>query len=71
MKDLMRKLLYSAVIMLVSLAPMAHAQSSAVAPRPTAVPMPEVAVPAILAVDLLSVGVLIYAFRRRVARKDQ
>jgi len=72
MKDSMGKLLYSAAIMLASFAPMAHAQSWALVLKPPSPPvqMPEVASTAILAADLLSVGALIYAFRRR-ARKDQ
>jgi hypothetical protein len=69
MKVSMRKLMYSAVIMLVSFAPAAHAQAKPQAIRPPAapVPMPEVASTAILAMDLLSVGVLIFIFRRRAA----
>jgi len=69
MKDLMRKLVYSAVIMLVSFAPAARAQvQPQVARGPVApVAMPEVATTAILATDLLSVGVLIFIFRRRAA----
>jgi hypothetical protein len=60
-----RKLSYVAAVMLVSLAPWAHA-----APRNNmtgsaqVVQMPEPASPALLAVDLLSVGALIFLVRR-------
>jgi hypothetical protein len=72
MKYSMRKLLYSAVIMLVSFAPMAHAQvlPAVLTPAPP-IAMPEAATPAILATDLLSVGVLIFVFRRRAARTNR
>jgi hypothetical protein len=75
MKDSMRNLLYSAAIMLVSFAPLAHAQArpAVLSPRPPVAPvaMPEVATPAILATDLISVGALIFAFRRRAARANR
>ncbi len=75
MKDSMRKLLYSAAIALVGFAPLARAQSSPdviKTPVPvTAVQMPEAASPAILAADLLSVGALIFVFRRRAARTNR
>jgi len=67
MKDSMRKLLYSAAIMLVSFAPSAHAQAKRLVVTPV-IQMPEVANTAILATDLLSVGILIFVFRRRAAR---
>jgi hypothetical protein len=75
MKDSMRKLLYSAVIALVSFAPLARAQArpDLITPKPPPAPiaMPEVATPAILAMDLLSVGALIFVFRRRAARTNR
>jgi hypothetical protein len=73
MKVSIRKLLYASVITLVSFAPLARAQSSNVAsPKPiSAVPMPEASGTAILAADLLSVGALVFAFRRRAARRNQ
>jgi len=72
MKDSMRKLLYSAVIMLVSFAPLAHAHAlPAVLTPAQPIAMPEVGTPAILATDLLSVGVLIFVFRRRAARTNR
>ena len=73
MKESMRKLIYSAVIMAVSLAPVARAQvDPQVLRRPAApVAMPETASTAILATDLLSVGVLIFVFRRRAAGKNR
>jgi hypothetical protein len=76
MKDSMRRLVYSAVIMVVSFASVANAQVqpqvikgpvSPVAP----VAMPETASTAILATDLLSVGVLIFMFRRRATRTNR
>jgi len=73
MKDSIRKLIYCAVIMLVSFAPMARAQARPEvlrAPAPP-VPMPEVASTAILSADLLSVGVLIFFFRRRAAGRNR
>jgi hypothetical protein len=73
MKISMQKLIYSAVIMLVSFAPAAHAQAKPQVLRPPAAPvqMPEVASTAILATDLLSVGVLIFLFRRRKAATNR
>ncbi|MGA3239598.1 MAG: hypothetical protein ABSG03_25250 [Bryobacteraceae bacterium] len=73
MKDSMRKLLYSAVIAMMSFAPLARAQSKPDVLRAPVAPvqMPEVATPAILAADLVSVGVLIFAFRRRAARTNR
>jgi hypothetical protein len=72
MKNSTRKLLYCAVIALVSFAPLARAQSrpNVLSPGPQVAPvqMPEVSTTAILATDLLSVGALIFMFRRRVAR---
>jgi hypothetical protein len=69
----MRKLLYSAVITLVSLAPLVRAQVGPDVLRPPVAPvqMPEVASPAILAADLLSVGALIFVFRRRAGRTNR
>jgi hypothetical protein len=73
----MRKLLYVAVITLVSFAPFARAQTSpnAVSPKPTPVPTPVVRMPeasstAMLAVDLLAAGALILVIRRRAARRN-
>jgi hypothetical protein len=73
LKDSMRKLLYSAVIALVSFAPMARGQARrlVITPAPPLVAMPEVATPAILATDLISVGALIFVFRRRAAAKNR
>jgi hypothetical protein len=73
-KESMRKVLYSAVLALVCFAPMAHGQAKplVLSPRPLVVSMPEVATPAILATDLISVGALIFVFRRRrAARTNQ
>jgi hypothetical protein len=73
MKDWMRKVLYSAVIMLVSFAPSARAQARrlVLTPAPMVIQMPEVANTAILATDLLSVGILIFVFRRRAPRTNR
>jgi hypothetical protein len=72
MKGSMRLLACSAVITLVSFAPLARAQSSPSVVKPvgpiSAVPMPEGSSTAILAIDLLTVGALIFVFRRRAAR---
>jgi hypothetical protein len=65
----MRKTLRLAVIALVSFVPWAHAQSMAAHGRVTVravVPMPEPSSSAMLAIDLFSVGVLVFLLRRRV-----
>ncbi len=71
----MRKTLYSTVIALASLAPWAHAQTGAVTgaktltvPAVLVVPVPEPSSPALLGIDLLSVGALIVLFRRAAGR---
>jgi hypothetical protein len=75
MKNSMRRLMYSAVIMLVTFAPVVHAQArpQLITPKPPPAPvqMPEVASTAILAADLLSVGALIFVFRRRATTKNR
>ncbi|MGO9270771.1 MAG: hypothetical protein ACLQOO_11055 [Terriglobia bacterium] len=68
----MQKALYSTVIALASFAPWAHGQTGAVTgakiltvPALLVVQMPEPSSPALLAIDLLSVGGLIVLFRHR------
>jgi hypothetical protein len=73
MKDLLRKLLFPAVITLVSFAPMAHAKSSAIVlgPPKLVIQMPEPSSATILAADLMCVGALIFALRRRMSRTNR
>lgn len=71
MKNSTRKLLYCAVIALATFAPMGRAQVEKPGVLVAPVQMPEVSSTAILATDLLSVGVLIFVFRRRAARTNR
>jgi hypothetical protein len=70
----MRKLFCSTVLALVSFVP--GAQAGTIAPIQTAplgliIPMPEPSSPALLAVDVLSVGVLAFLLRRRKSSTNQ
>lgn len=74
-RDAMRRALYFAVVILVSFGLSARAQSTAGHQRGIRstggpvliIQMPEPSSPALLAIDLLSVGALILLFRRRIA----
>lgn len=64
----MRKLFCSTILALTSFVSVAHAR--AVMPAPAApfaliIPMPEPSSPAVLAVDLLAVGAIVFMFSRR------
>lgn len=64
----MRKVLHSTVLALLSFVPGAYAAGHTV-PAALIVPisMPEPSSPALLAVDLLAVGALVFFLRRRVS----
>ena len=66
----MRKLFCPIVLAFAGFVPGAHAHISApvqALPMTLIVPMPEPWSPALLAVDLLAVGVLVFLFRRRTS----
>jgi hypothetical protein len=78
MRNRFGKSLFSLVVTAVSLMPLARAQDRALTgtkaltiPAVLVIQMPEPSSPAMLAIDLLSVGGLIYVVRRRVARKNR